>query len=36
MICPEGKGTFGKSTDKLKACRKCSLWDECDDEQQGR
>lgn len=32
--CPHG-GTFGVDTDKLKECRKCLLWDPCDDAKAG-
>lgn len=28
--CPAG-GRFGKDCDKLKHCKRCKLWDECDD-----
>lgn len=31
--CPEKKGEYGVTTDKLKACDECDLWDACVDEQ---
>jgi len=34
LVCPDKKGTFGKSTDTLDACDDCPLWSKCIDKKE--